>query len=1511
MVVVTCPVSGCSFRTDDLDASVITVVLQLHLTEHSSSVSTPKGPKLDRPCVDAGINQEGWNAFIRRWEAYRVGSGIPNDVASIQLLQCASAELADALYKDDSAISSKPLAQVLISMRALAVIPVGEGILRAELMQMRQSNNESFRLFAARVKGKAETCGYSTIVMCSCGNEVTADYTQEAIRDVLLAGISCNDIRREALSNNRLQKKAINDIIAFVEDREIASKAVSSDVSNTSACSALSTFKRGSPVRVEAPSLIDRSQSVPCPECGEIYKLFKQGKGGWNRKPFKNCLKCWRATRTQHSRVNNVAQSVTAICASQISVVQAKMKLDHQTFVNGKWNKASFREHPMINFRIGSELGDKLVTIRGIADTGAQSNLWGYEDFMAAGFHKSELHPVTSTFCTADKNPLSVVGAFRATLEGTAPSGDVIACRALVYVSRSVCGFFLSFDTMVTLRVLDSTFPRVGGSEASQQPSEGKSTVGNVSFHDASCGCPQRTAVPDLPASLPFKVEPVNIPKMRAWLLDRYASSTFNICPHRPLNQMAGPPIQIHLDESATPRVCNTPAPIPLHWQKRVKEDLLRDEALGVIERVPYGVPVSWCHRMVVTRKQDGSPRRTVDLSPLNKFCKRESYYGESPFVLARRVPGNTWKTVTDAWNGYHSVLLRESDRHLTTFITPYGRYRYTRAPQGFLSSGDGYNRRFESILSEFLRRERCVDDTIYYDEQLSDHWWRTMEFLSTVGAAGIVLNPDKFQFCERVVDFAGFRISDKSIEPLPRYLDAIRTFPVPNNITDIRSWFGLVNQVSSYAQLRDVMAPFRKFLSPKTKFYWDQDLQEAFIKSKADIVNAIREGVRIFDTEKATCLRPDWSGRGIGYFLMQKHCLCLSELPDCCQGGWRITLAGSRFLSDAEKNYAAIEGEALAIAWGLENTRFFTQGCDNLVVVTDHKPLTKIFGDRTLDEIPNTRLFRLKQRTLPWHFRIAYLPGRTNTAADAASRYPNPHSQVNVVSTSDSDEPLIMAAINGELDRMMAITWETLGNETNKDPVMRDLKQSIREGFLVNRSNVAEYTRYKHSLYIANDIVLYQDRVVIPPSLRKHVLETLHSAHQGVLAMKLRAQSLVFWPRITRDIEQTRDQCGECNRNAPTQAALPAEPFNPPATPFEQVFADFFEFAGRHYLVVGDRLSGWTEIYSTPSGSQYSGAKGLVRCLRSFFMTFGVPEEVSSDGGPEFVATTTQEFLSTWHVRHRISSAYCPWSNGRAEVAVKAAKRLLRTNVGPTGSLDNDKLLRAMLQLRNTPDADCNVSPAEIIFGRPLRDAFLFCNRREKFSNRDIRSDWRQAWALKELALRKRFTRWSEGHDEHIKTLKPLKVGQRCFVQNQHGHYPKKWDRSGLVVEALPHNQYTIKIDGSGRLSKRNRRFLRFFKPASSVVTDSPRASSFTDSSLRNPVPNNSDDSIIATPEPSLTPCEADQADVSPEPVTGNDLSPTKRTAKPALALRKLEDFNSPGLKIESPVTTRLRPRR
>ena len=501
-----------------------------------------------------------------------------------------------------------------------------------------------------------------------------------------------------------------------------------------------------------------------------------------------------------------------------------------------------------------------------------------------------------------------------------------------------------------------------------------------------------------------------------------------------------------------------------------------------------------------------------------------------------------------------------------------------------------------------------------------SQHWWRTMKFLTLVGQAGIVLNPEKFQFANRSVDFAGFHISESTVEPLPKYLNAMRDFLTPKNITDIRSWFGLVNQMANYAQLRDLVAPLKQFLSPKRTFAWSEDLNKTFTASKLAIVEVIRHGVEIFDPIRRTCLRPDWSNRGIGYFLLQKHCSCDSCIPDCCHSGWRVTLAGSRSLSSAEQRYAPVEGEALAVAWGLEQTKYFTQGCDNLVVVTDHKPLTKIFGDRTLDEITNTRLFRLKQRTLMWRFQIFHLPGATNCAADATSRHSVLCNFIATVLCHELDSPDIMeqalvAAVQHDSFEAFSVQWEEIAMDTKNDPVLNHFLHAIECQFDSASPNthcvgLDQYLLFREDYYILDGVILYNDRIVVPVSLRPIALSALHAVHQGRSAMERRARATVFWPGMTRDIHYVRDFCSHCDRNAPSQAAPPQMPSKPPTTPFEQIFADYCDYGNRHFLVIGDKFFGWADVFGTSPGSGISDAAALVRLLRSYFGVLGYPKK-------------------------------------------------------------------------------------------------------------------------------------------------------------------------------------------------------------------------------------------------------------------------------------------------------------
>ena len=211
-----------------------------------------------------GIEEEVWNGFIRRWEAFKIGSGINDDTAPMQLFQCASDALGDLVLKAHPNIQTESIDIVKKTMRDLAVIPVAIGVRRAELMELRQSPDEQFRTFAARVQGKAETCVFTTTAKCQCSQTIEVDYTTESVRDVLLSGIADLDIRREALSNTRIQSLSINEVISFVESREMARNATPS-----ASMSAMSSFrkKQNEPPPQKKSLPPDANKLIPCPDC--------------------------------------------------------------------------------------------------------------------------------------------------------------------------------------------------------------------------------------------------------------------------------------------------------------------------------------------------------------------------------------------------------------------------------------------------------------------------------------------------------------------------------------------------------------------------------------------------------------------------------------------------------------------------------------------------------------------------------------------------------------------------------------------------------------------------------------------------------------------------------------------------------------------------------------------------------------------------------------------------------------------------------------------------------------------------------------------------------------------------------------------------------------------------------------------------------------------------------------------------------------------------------------------
>ncbi|XP_014678331.1 PREDICTED: uncharacterized protein LOC106818127 [Priapulus caudatus] len=642
----------------------------------------------------------------------------------------------------------------------------------------------------------------------------------------------------------------------------------------------------------------------------------------------------------------------------------------------------------------------------------------------------------------------------------------------------------------------------------------------------------------------------------------------------------------------------------------------------------------------------------------------------------------------------------------------------------GIPGQRDAYNQRFDAIITNFRDKVKCVDDTCMWTNSVETAFFQACEWLDLCARNGITLHPGKFQFAQDTVDFAGLTITPTNVRPSTKFLDAIRNFPTPTDITGARAWFGLINQGAYAFAMTRQMQPFRALLKPSTKFLWTDELDELFRQSKEVIIQEMKEGVRLFDPARLTCLATDWSVDGIGFFMMQKYCQCTTR--------------------------------TLSVA--------MTAGNSVWSAADSHTP-QKILNDRSLTDIDNRRLLNLKEKTLGYRFTIVHVSGKKNLGPDAASRHP--------VSQPDR---LRLPGEPSELDLLANMTvsrHDTLANlcQHTEDTDMADDMSTVarrdtslnaaitvvtwdmvREASITGRhtcqphplesgfpldcrelpTDLRPYHRYAASLCVVDGVILMGQRIVIPPALRTQILNALHAAHQGVSAMRARAMDSVYWPDITVDIARVRDQCAHCHQTAKSNPMQPPSDITPPDYPFQMICSDYLTYNSKDYVVIVDRYSNWPMVYRSDSG-----AEGLVKRLRETFVTFGIPEELTSDGGPQFKAGKTQEFLKAWGVRHRVSSVANPHANCRAELAVKTVKRMLMDNITAAGSLDVDKFQRALLMYRNSVDPETKSSPALILFGRPIRDAIPI-----PLGRYSPHETWTELMSHREMALARRHSR-------------------------------------------------------------------------------------------------------------------------------------------------------------------------
>ena len=564
-------------------------------------------------------------------------------------------------------------------------------------------------------------------------------------------------------------------------------------------------------------------------------------------------------------------------------------------------------------------VNDTLLEV--MPDTGANVNAMGPHMLKQLKIKQHQLHSSNTETTAANGTPFHTLGKFHATI-----ALDQRSSTTCFHVLRELNNkpAILKWTSCIDLGIVSDNFPRPH--KCSQNfPSPGHVTrvesttaKSRATSSHAPDTCSNRQllqahaeplhALPRNATSSPGSISEVDVTRAFSKAFDTQVRKS-----------MEGEPFRIQLKKGSQPISVNTPRKIPICLRDKLKDELDDLESAGIIMRVTQ--PTEWCAPIVIAPKKDSEKiRLCVDFRKLNQHILRERYITPTAHELVAQANLDKAKffTVCDAVKGYHQVALDEESCLLTTFITPFGRYCYRKAPFGICSISEHYNRRLDEAFIGLPRVFHVVDDCLIASDTWEQHLEDVSQFLRRCEEKNITLNPNKFVFAKKSVTFAGLQLTPDGHSIDPSLLRAVKDYPTPTNQTDVRSFFGLVNQVGNYtSQLSSLCKPLQPLLRKNCEFMWEESHQMAFDKIREHL-SQDTSVIAFFDPRKQTRLKTDASRlKGLGFILEQ-----LQE-----DGSWRIVQAGSRFISDTESRYAMIEIELLAITWAFQKCRMFLEG--------------------------------------------------------------------------------------------------------------------------------------------------------------------------------------------------------------------------------------------------------------------------------------------------------------------------------------------------------------------------------------------------------------------------------------------------------------------------------------------------------------------------------------------------------------------------------------------------------
>ena len=679
---------------------------------------------------------------------------------------------------------------------------------------------------------------------------------------------------------------------------------------------------------------------------------------------------------------------------------------------------------------------------------------------------------------------------------------------------------------------------------------------------------------------------------------------------------------------------------------------------------------------MIPKEDPDAMPRVVHDYRGVNAKTVKD----HTPLTRQDDIIENLAKAVVrgkiDLICAYYQILMAEADIHKTAFKTPFGTYEWLVMPQGLCNAVATFQRYMNWVLREYVGRFCAVyiDDIAIWSNSVEEHEEHVRLILEALREAGICASKKKSVLFADEISFLGHTISSRGVEVAQKKVDKILASRTPTCALDIKEFNGLVNYIGQFIPgLSEWSAVLSSLTKKDVKFNWETVHEEAFQNIKRLAKNTPICKPIDYDDPDPVMLVADASNRGIGGYYGQGK-----DYKTMTPAGFH-----SRALNPAEKNYPTHDKEMLAIVDCIKKFAPQLTGI-KFDILTDHAPLTHWKTQKDL----SPRQVRWEEILSQFNADIRHIPGITNSAADALSRYPyvQSHHDLSVCAISE-------------------VEFDT--------EILDSVRKSYTDDSLFGPviQNPERYPLYQFE----DGLLFFEGRLCIPAndrSSRERLLRTHHDDAGNHFAVDKTRRSIAmdyYWPGIQRDVELYIKSCTSCARNkSPTQA--PAGFLHPLPIPKDRFSEIALDFVGTlvpskgfdMILVMTDRLTNYAKFEPTLSTATAQDIADLV--YRSWYRQFGLPKAMTSDRDKLFTSKFWKELHKRVRINLRMSTSYHPETDGSSERSNKTMIESLRHYVNLRQSDWADHLIHVEAAMNNSVNATTGKTPTELVYGAPIR---------------------------------------------------------------------------------------------------------------------------------------------------------------------------------------------------------------